>query len=66
MNIIVGATGQVGSNIIKELKNNSFPVRAVVRNPNKLSDKLLKPKPQTCLMRKNLQKHLKAEPLFLS
>lgn len=41
MNIIVGATGQVGSNIIKELKNNSFPVKAVVRNPNKLSDKTI-------------------------
>ncbi|SKB44658.1 Uncharacterized conserved protein YbjT, contains NAD(P)-binding and DUF2867 domains [Parapedobacter luteus] len=41
MNIIVGATGQVGSNLISELKNNGFPVRAVVRNPDKLSDKTI-------------------------
>ena len=41
MNIIVGATGQVGSCIIRELKNNGFPVRAVVRNPEKLSDKTI-------------------------
>ncbi|MFD2036338.1 NAD(P)H-binding protein [Belliella marina] len=39
MNIIVGATGQVGSNLISEIKRNGFPVRAVVRNPDKLSDK---------------------------
>ncbi len=38
MNIIVGATGQVGSNLINEIKANGYPVRAVVRNPNKLSD----------------------------
>jgi uncharacterized protein YbjT (DUF2867 family) len=37
MNIIVGATGQVGSSLISEIKGNGFPVRAVVRNPNKLS-----------------------------
>ena len=41
MNIIVGATGQVGSNLISELKNNGFPVRAVVRNPDKLSDQAI-------------------------
>lgn len=41
MNIIVGATGQVGSNIIKELKKNNFPIRAVVRNPDKFSDKTI-------------------------
>ncbi|NDW10177.1 NmrA family NAD(P)-binding protein [Dysgonomonas sp. 520] len=41
MNIIVGATGQVGSNLIGELKNSGFPVRAVVRNPDKLSDKTI-------------------------
>lgn len=35
MNIIVGATGQVGSNLIREIKRNGFPVRAVVRNPEK-------------------------------
>ncbi|MDR0794853.1 MAG: SDR family oxidoreductase, partial [Tannerella sp.] len=33
MNIITGATGQTGSNIIRELKSNGFPVRAVVGNP---------------------------------
>lgn len=41
MNIIVGTTGQVGSNLINEIKNNGFPVRAVVRNPDKLSDKTI-------------------------
>ncbi len=41
MNIIVGATGQVGSNLINELKNKGFPIRAVVRNPDKLSDKTI-------------------------
>jgi len=41
MNIIVGSTGQIGSNLINELKNNRFPVRAVVRNPDKLSDKTI-------------------------
>ena len=44
MNIIVGATGQVGSNLIKELKNNGFPVRAVVRNPEKFTDKTIEVK----------------------
>jgi len=39
MNIIVGATGQVGSNLLKELKKDGFPVRAVVRNPDKVADK---------------------------
>lgn len=41
MNIIVGATGKVGSNLISELKNNGFPVSAVVRNPDKFSDKTI-------------------------
>ena len=41
MNIIAGATGQVGSNLINELKNKGFQVRAVVRNPDKLSDKTI-------------------------
>lgn len=41
MNIIIGATGQVGSNLVSELKNNDFPVRAVARNPDKLSDKTI-------------------------
>ena len=41
MNIIVGATGQVGSNLINEIKANGFPIRAVVRNPDKLSDKAI-------------------------
>ncbi len=34
MNIILGASGQVGSNIVKELTNKNSPVRAVVRNQN--------------------------------
>jgi len=41
MNIIVGATGQVGSNLIREIKQNGFPVRAVVRNPDKIIDKTI-------------------------
>lgn len=39
MNIIVGATGQVGSYLIQELKQQNVPVRALVRNLQKLSDK---------------------------
>lgn len=39
MNIVVGASGQVGSILIHEIKNNGFPVRAVVRNPEKIADK---------------------------
>lgn len=39
MNIIVGATGQVGSHLISELKNYGLPVRAVVRNPHKFFDR---------------------------
>lgn len=34
MNIILGASGQVGSSIVNELKNNNLPVRAIVRNQN--------------------------------
>lgn len=41
MNIITGATGQVGSNLVKELKKRHFPIRAVVRNPDKLADKAI-------------------------
>lgn len=41
MNIIVGATGQVGSNLINEIKRKGLPVRAVVRNPNKIIDKTI-------------------------
>ncbi|HLR00716.1 MAG TPA: NmrA family NAD(P)-binding protein [Sphingobacterium sp.] len=41
MNIVVGATGQVGSNLIKEIKRKGFPVRAVVRKPDKLTDKTI-------------------------
>lgn len=44
MNIIVGATGQVGSNLINEIKGKGFPVRAVVRNPDKLTDKEIEAK----------------------
>lgn len=38
MNIIVGATGQVGSHLIEELIKSNAPVRAVARNPEKLHD----------------------------
>ena len=38
MNIIVGATGQVGSQVINEIISNGFPARAVVRNPKKITD----------------------------
>ncbi|PRD57125.1 NmrA family NAD(P)-binding protein [Sphingobacterium gobiense] len=41
MNIIVGATGQVGSYLIQELKQQNVPVRALVRNLQKLSDKTI-------------------------
>ena len=44
MNIIVGATGQVGSHLISEIRRNGYPVRAVVRNPGKLSDKTIETK----------------------
>ncbi|UOB17962.1 NmrA family NAD(P)-binding protein [Abyssalbus ytuae] len=33
MNIILGASGQVGSNIVNALANKNLPVRAIVRNP---------------------------------
>lgn len=39
MNIIVGASGQVGSNLLQQLLKNSFPAVAVVRNPDKISNK---------------------------
>ena len=41
MNIIVGATGQIGSNLVSEMKNSGLPLRAVVRNPDKLKDKTI-------------------------
>ena len=44
MNIIVGATGQVGSHLISEIRRNGYPVRAVVRNPGKVSDKTIETK----------------------
>lgn len=37
MNIITGASGQVGSNIVREIAGKGFPVRAVVRNPTKVT-----------------------------
>ncbi len=37
MNIITGASGQVGSNIVREITGKGFPVRAVVRNPAKVT-----------------------------
>lgn len=39
MNIIVGATGQVGSNLLREIKQSGLPVTAVVRDPAKIRDK---------------------------
>ncbi|WP_207423353.1 NmrA family NAD(P)-binding protein [Desertivirga brevis] len=39
MNIIVGATGQIGSHILKELDKTGIPARAVIRDQRKLSDK---------------------------
>lgn len=44
MNIIVGGTGQVGSNLLKDLKKSGSPVRAVVRNPDKMADKSIEAK----------------------
>ncbi|MCE7055878.1 NmrA family NAD(P)-binding protein [Algoriphagus sp. AGSA1] len=41
MNVIVGASGQVGSHLINDLKSSGVDVRAVVRNPEKLSDKTI-------------------------
>ncbi|RQP18262.1 MAG: NAD-dependent epimerase/dehydratase family protein [Parapedobacter sp.] len=38
MNIVVGATGQIGSYVIDELTKSGSPTRAVVRNPEKLAD----------------------------
>lgn len=39
MNIIVGATGGVGSYLLNDIKQYGVPIRAVVRNPEKLRDK---------------------------
>ncbi len=41
-NIIVGATGQVGSLVAKALKAGDFPVKAAVRNADKILDKPLR------------------------
>ena len=38
MNIILGASGQVGSHIVKALVTSNSPVRAIVRNPNSTFD----------------------------
>lgn len=38
MNIILGASGQVGSHIVKELIKTSSPVRAIVRNTSSVFD----------------------------
>ena len=59
MNIIVGATGQVGSNLIKEIKENGFPVRAVVRNPEKLFDKTIETRTADLLDLKQLTEAFK-------
>lgn len=39
MNIVVGASGQVGSSIVKELKSKNLPVRSVIRNAERVSGK---------------------------
>lgn len=39
MNIILGASGQVGSTLIREIVSKGFSARAVVRNPERLFDK---------------------------
>ncbi|WP_207429443.1 NAD(P)H-binding protein [Pedobacter sp. SYSU D00535] len=41
LNIVLGATGQVGSYLINEIKRKGHPVRAVVRNPKKLRDRTI-------------------------
>ena len=41
MNIIVGASGQVGSILLKELVSRGLPVKAVVRDPSKVLDQNL-------------------------
>lgn len=41
MYIIAGAAGQVGLILLREIKDSGFPVRAVVRNPGKITDKLV-------------------------
>ncbi len=41
MNVIIGATGQVGSHLTNHLKSRGVDVRAVVRNPEKLPDKTI-------------------------
>jgi uncharacterized protein YbjT (DUF2867 family) len=38
MNIILGASGQIGSTIAKNLINSNEPVRAVIRNPEKAGE----------------------------
>lgn len=38
MNVILGATGQVGSSIAKHLTKNNESVKAVIRNPDKADD----------------------------
>lgn len=44
MNIIVGATGQVGSYLLNEIKRKGLPVRAVARNSDKIIDKSIETK----------------------
>jgi uncharacterized protein YbjT (DUF2867 family) len=44
MNIIVGASGQVGTYLIQELKQIGLPVRAIARDPQKISDKTIETK----------------------
>lgn len=59
MNIIVGATGQIGSHLINELKANGFPVRAIVRNSEKLSDKTIEARKVDLLNVKEVERAFK-------
>ena len=42
MNIIVGASGQIGSHLTKRLLDKGIPAIAVVRNPEKVKDEKFK------------------------
>jgi uncharacterized protein YbjT (DUF2867 family) len=44
LNIVVGATGQVGATLTSELKRMAIPVRGVIRDPNKHFDKTIETK----------------------
>ena len=58
MNIIFGASGQVGSNIVKQLTNWDLPVRAVVRNPDLVFNKKIEVKAADLLDLQSLKNSL--------